>query len=234
MKRLMLVTITAFALVACGNSNEPVASTAATAPATTQPPAGRPPAGQPPAGQPPAVEPPAVQPPAGQPPAAQPNGPVDSNTEALPENNSHPDGDGPHAPGSEYPICLGLTSTRVVDAVASLPEYFAGEPWIATDIGDDCAPFTWVRADTGGTASSPAHILFFAGHNYDYLGTATLEPYAFTSVVNQTDDTVTVQYRWPLPEDANANPTGGPATIDYRWDGSQVTMSGSLPPEVTG
>ncbi len=221
MKRLVLVTIAALSLVACGNSDEPVAATATTA------------AAAPTSNAQPLAQPEATQPVvAGE--DAEPNGPIDSNTEELPESNSIPDGGEQHAPGSEYPICLGLDSTRVVDAVASLPEYFPGEPWIATKIGDECAPFTWVRADTGGTASSPTHILFFAGHNYDYLGTATLEPTAFTSVVGQTADTVTVDYRWPLANDANANPTGGPVTIDYRWDGTHVTMIGTLPPEVVG
>ncbi|OZC95565.1 hypothetical protein CH275_27845 [Rhodococcus sp. 06-235-1A] len=222
MKRLVLVTIAALILVACGNSDEPVAATASGAPTSSAQPQPVQPQAQSEATQPVV---------AGE--DAEPNGPVDSNTEALPENNSLPDGE-QHAPGSEYPICLGLDSTRVVNAVASLPEYFPGEPWIATKIGDTCAPFTWVRADTGGTVSSPTHLLFFAGHNYDYLGTATLEPTSFTSVVGQTADTVTVEYRWPLANDANANPTGGPVTIDYRWDGTQVTMIGTLPPEVIG
>ncbi|OZD85438.1 hypothetical protein CH273_01290 [Rhodococcus sp. 05-339-2] len=226
MKRILLVILTALSLVACGNSDEPSAAPVTAAPTTAFTSSAQAPATQPQAQQDegrPIVD-------AG---GAEPNGPVDSNTEELPENNSLPDGE-QHAPGSEYPICLGLDSTRVVDAVASLPEYFPGEPWIATKIGDACAPFTWVRADTGGTVSSPTHLLFFAGHNYDYLGTATLEPTAFTSVVGQTADTVTVNYRWPLANDANANPTGGPVTIDYRWDGTQVTMIGTLPPEVTG
>ncbi|WP_415975541.1 LppP/LprE family lipoprotein [Rhodococcus sp. 077-4] len=223
MKRLVLVTITVLSLVACGNSDEPVAATATTptaAPTTNA--------------QAEAAPPQNAARPTVDAEATEPNGPIDWNTEELPENNSIPDAGEQHAPGSEYPICLGLDSTRVVDAVASLPEYFPGEPWIATEIGDDCAPFTWVRADTGGTASSPTHILFFAGHNYDYLGTATLEPTAFTSVVGQTADTVTVEYRWPVGDDAFADPTGGPVVIDYRWDGTQVTMIGTLPPEVTG
>ncbi|MDV6301928.1 MULTISPECIES: LppP/LprE family lipoprotein [Rhodococcus] len=224
MKRLLLVIISAFALVACGNSNEPGAAPATTAPTTAPPASTQPQAAQPqPEASRPTVDTGAVE----------PDGPIDWNTEELPENNSLPDAE-QHAPGSEYPICLGLDSTRVVDAVASLPDYFPGEPWIATQIGDQCADFTWVRTDAGGTASSPTHILFFAGHNYDYLGTATLEPTSFTSVIGQTADTVTVDYRWPVGDDAFANPTGGPVTIDYRWDGTQVTMIGTLPPEVTG
>lgn len=220
MKRIFLVTISALALVACGNSDEPVATptTTATTPMTPTPSAQQQPA--PAVGNSDQTDQATNEP-------IDPNGPVDWNTEELPENNSVPGGS-----VDEAPSCLSLTSTSTTDAVASLPEYFQGEPWVATRIGDGCAPFTWVRADTGGTAASPVHILFF--HDADYLGTATLEPTAFTSVVAQSADTVTVQYRWPLANDANANPTGGPVTIDYRWDGSQVNMIGTLPPEVIG
>lgn len=221
MKRLLLVAISVMALVACGNSDDGTATAARESSAAP--------------GQQSAT--PTVAPSVG----AVPNVVIPESTDRIPPLPSDvriPTVDTAptsHAPGAEYPICLDLTSTRVTDAIAALPQYFDGVPWVGTELGDPCAPFTWVRADTAGaTASSPVHILFFAGHNYDYLGTATLEPYAFTSVVGQTPDTVTVQYRWPVGDDAFANPTGGPVTVDYRWDGSQVTMLGTLPPEVTG
>ena len=128
---------------------------------------------------------------------------------------------------------LAVDQDGWVAAVDSLPLVFADSPWVATDMGDPCASFTWVEAlPSGATVSSPTHLLFF--HDAEYLGTATLEPYGFTSVAAQSSDTITVNYRWPLAGDANANPTGGPATIDYQWDGTQVTMIGTLPPEVTG
>ena len=139
----------------------------------------------------------------------------------------------PMGPSEAEPLCLDLTWGPVPQAVDSLPLVFADSPWVATDMGDPCASFTWVEAlPSGATVSSPTHLLFF--HDAEYLGTATLEPYGFTSVAAQSADTITVNYRWPLADDANANPTGGPATIDYQWDGTQVTMIGTLPPEVTG
>lgn len=139
----------------------------------------------------------------------------------------------PMGPSEAEPLCLDLTWGPVPQAVDSLPLVFADSPWVATDMGDPCASFTWVEAlPYGATVSSPTHLLFF--HDAEYLGTATLEPYGFTSVAAQSADTITVNYRWPLADDANANPTGGPATIDYQWDGTQVAMIGTLPPEVTG
>ncbi|QIH99960.1 LppP/LprE family lipoprotein [Rhodococcoides fascians A21d2] len=215
MKRLLLVTITALSLVACGNSHEPVTATATGAPTSNAQPQPVQPQDQPDATQPVA---------AGE--DADPNGPVDSNTEELPENNSIPDATAPVT-------CLDVSSSSVAEAVNSLPLVFADSPWVATRMGDPCASFTWVEAlPYGATVSSPTHLLFF--HDAEYLGTATLEPYGFTSVAAQSADTITVNYRWPLAGDANANPTGGPVTIDYRWDGTQVTMIGTLPPEVSG
>ncbi|MGV8872097.1 MAG: LppP/LprE family lipoprotein [Rhodococcus sp. (in: high G+C Gram-positive bacteria)] len=232
MKRLLLVTISALALVACGNSDEPVAAPTpgTTSPAQSQaaqPQVTEPVAeGEAPEGEVPQSEAPEGEVPEGEVP--EPNGPVDWNTEELPENSSPPDGG---VNGS--PNCLSLSSTSTTDAVASLPLVFADSPWVATRMGDPCSSFTWVEAvPDGATVSSPTHLLFF--HNADYLGTATLEPYGFTSVAAQSADTITVNYRWPLAGDPNALPTGGPATIDYHWDGAQVTMIGTLPPEVTG
>ncbi|OZC51454.1 hypothetical protein CH286_04355 [Rhodococcus sp. WWJCD1] len=215
MKRLLLVTITALSLVACGNSDELVAATATGAPTSNAQPQPVQPQDQPNATQPVA---------AGE--DADPNGPVDSNTEELPENNSIPDATAPVT-------CLDVSSSSVTEAVNSLPLVFADSPWVATRMGDPCASFTWVEAlPYGATVSSPTHLLFF--HDAEYLGTATLEPYGFTSVAAQSADTITVNYRWPLAGDANANPTGGPVTIEYQWDGTQVTMIGTLPPEVIG
>ncbi|OZE86399.1 hypothetical protein CH305_03375 [Rhodococcus sp. 15-649-2-2] len=215
MKRLLLVTITALSLVACGNSDEPVAATATGAPTSNAQPQPVQPQDQPDATQPVAV---------GE--DGDPNGPVDSNTEELPENNSIPDATAPVT-------CLDVSSSSVTEAVNSLPLVFADSPWVATRMGDPCASFTWVEAlPYGATVSSPTHLLFF--HDAEYLGTATLEPYGFTSVAAQSADTITVNYRWPLAGDANANPTGGPVTIEYQWDGTQVTMIGTLPPEVIG
>ncbi|MGA9872547.1 MAG: LppP/LprE family lipoprotein [Rhodococcus sp. (in: high G+C Gram-positive bacteria)] len=138
------------------------------------------------------------------------------------------------SPGAAHPaVCLALRSPTVTDAVASLPQYFDGAAWVAYEMGEKCASFTWVSATSvGATASTPDHHLFFA--DGVYLGTATAEPYSFSSVTGQTLDTVTVGYRWLVGDDPNANPSGGPALVRYQWNGSSVTMMDDLPPEVTG
>ncbi|MEK8072935.1 LppP/LprE family lipoprotein [Rhodococcoides navarretei] len=206
MKRLLLLAVGATALVACGGSEQgtPSAAPSSAVSATTP-------------------ESPAQVTP-------------DPATEGTQPQRTPPEEAGdlvPMGPPDDEPQCLDLASGPVTQAVDSLPLVFADSPWVATDMGDPCASFTWVEAlPYGATVSSPTHLLFF--HDAEYLGTATLDPYGFTSVAAQSVDTVTVNYRWPLADDANANPTGGPVTIDYRWDGTQVTMIGTLPPEVTG
>ena len=208
MKRLLLLAVGATALVACGGSEQgtPSAAPSSAVPTTTA-----------------TSLAPLTPAPATVTEGAQPQ-------RTPPEEASDLV---PMGPSGAEPLCLDLTWGPVPQAVDSLPLVFADSPWVATDMGDPCASFTWVEAlPSGATVSSPTHLLFF--HDAEYLGTATLEPYGFTSVAAQSSDTITVNYRWPLAGDANANPTGGPATIDYQWDGTQVTMIGTLPSEVTG
>ncbi|TFI44356.1 LppP/LprE family lipoprotein [Rhodococcus sp. 1R11] len=212
MKRLLLLVVSATALVACGGTEQgtPSAAPSSAVPPTTQETTQ-------------ASSVPVTPDPATVTEGAQPQ-------RTPPEEASDLV---PMGPSEAEPLCLDLTRGPVPQAVDSLPLVFADSPWVATDMGDPCASFTWVEAlPSGATVSSPTHLLFF--HDAEYLGTATLEPYGFTSVAAQSADTITVNYRWPLAGDANANPTGGPATIDYQWDGTQVTMIGTLPPEVTG
>ncbi|WP_278263556.1 LppP/LprE family lipoprotein [Nocardia sp. AG03] len=140
--------------------------------------------------------------------------------------------------GSEVPAddiggpgrCIDPASTGVRDAVAGL-----GGGWVATqaatDVPGDCGQLLWVRAVGGNSAGAPIHILFF--HDGTYLGTATSEPYAFTSVSGSNGNAVSVDYKWLVADEPFAAPQGGPATITYTWTGSGVVMSDPLPPEVT-
>ncbi|KZF10961.1 hypothetical protein A2J03_20355 [Rhodococcus sp. EPR-157] len=213
MKRLLLVGLSVIALVACGDSDGGTAtavSESSAAPGqqnvtqTIAPSVGAlPDVSNQIPALPPQVRIPTV-------PAAEP--------EALP---------GPPV------VCPGIASPVVTDAVASFSPYFDDVPWVAYEMGDPCASFTWVSATSErATASSPDHHLFF--DDGVYLGTATAEPYSFSSVVDQSFDTVTVNYRWLVGDEAFAAPEGGPVAIRYRWNGSQVTMLDALPPEITG
>lgn len=216
MKRLLLVGLSVVALAACGNTDDGSATAARESSAAP--------------GQ--QAVTPTVAPSVG----AVPNVVIPNSVSqipALPTEVRIPSVEA--TPQVVQPVaCIEPGSSVVVDALASIPQYFPDEAWTAGRMGDPCASFTWVEAAASpyATASTPEHILFFAGGVY--LGTATAAPYSFTSVVGQTGDTVTVNYRWLVADEAFANPEGGPAAIRYQWDGSQVNMLDTLPTEVTG
>ncbi len=211
MKRLLLVGISVMALVACGNSengNATAVSESSAAP-------GQQSVTQTLAPSPGSIPPVVIE---EQPPVASP--------EQVPTVDA-----GAQAAPAQPAACLEIDSLAVTDAVASLPQYFDGVPWMAYEMGEKCASFTWVAATSeSATASTPDHYLFFA--DGDYLGTATSAPYSFTFVAGQTPDIITIGYRWLIGDEPFAAPSGGPALIRYQWDGAQVTMLDSLPPEV--
>ncbi|MBQ7805794.1 LppP/LprE family lipoprotein, partial [Rhodococcus sp. (in: high G+C Gram-positive bacteria)] len=95
---------------------------------------------------------------------------------------------------------------------------------------DPCAELSYAIAETnGGTGSSPQHVMFF--HRGEYQGTATACSFGFTSVIDSSSDSVTVQYKWPRGMDSNANPSGL-ATAIFVWDGNEVVMQNDLPAEL--
>lgn len=127
--------------------------------------------------------------------------------------------------------CLDADSQIVEAALASLSPS-PGGGWVAGRYSEapagSCPDLEYVLAETpGGTVSSPTHVLFF--HDGTYLGTATSEAYAYTTVSAASENSVSVDYRWLAPADANCCPSGGPATIPYTWDGSRVVMGKPLP-----
>ncbi|MDO1486538.1 Uncharacterised protein [Rhodococcus rhodochrous] len=129
-------------------------------------------------------------------------------------------------------LCLDPAAPPVADALAGLSD--DGFAWQVEDSTDavvgDCPSLMWLVAVGGNSASSPEHLLFFADGSY--LGTATSEPYAYTSVVDASDDTVTAEYRWLAGDEPFCCPEGGPATVRYTWDGSQIVMLDPLPQEM--
>ncbi|XGU20559.1 LppP/LprE family lipoprotein [Rhodococcus sp. 3Y1] len=95
---------------------------------------------------------------------------------------------------------------------------------------DPCAELSYAIAETnGGTGSSPQHVMLF--HRGEYQGTATACSFGFTSVIDSSSDSVTVQYKWPRGMDSNANPSGL-ATATFVWDGDGVVMQNDLPAEL--
>ncbi|NLE81446.1 MAG: LppP/LprE family lipoprotein [Rhodococcus sp.] len=161
--------------------------------------------------------------------------PADGSPTYPPAAQPAPSVSNPHTVASEEPAveqCRSLDSEVVESALASLSPSPGGGGWIAGQSSDppagSCPALEYVLAQTPmGTASSPTQVLFF--HDNTYLGTATSNAYAYTTVADTTENSVSVNYRWLAPEDANCCPSGGPATITYTWAGSRVVMQEPLP-----
>ncbi|MFD4367263.1 LppP/LprE family lipoprotein [Rhodococcus sp. NPDC058521] len=147
-------------------------------------------------------------------------------------------GQGPEKPLPSEPeagSCLDVNSQVVGAAFSSLSPSPRNDGWVAGESSDapagNCPGLEYVLAETpGGTASSPTQVLFF--HDNTYLGTATSEAYSYTTIAGSSDNSVSVNYRWLENTDASCCPSGGPATITYTWDGSQVVMEQPLPQEM--
>ena len=138
------------------------------------------------------------------------------------------------SPTANHGYCLDINSEGVADAFGTLTGTqgsWAPNAGTLNPIGS-CPSLMWMTAETsGGTVSSPTHVLFFTGDG-KYLGTATQNPTAWTHVVGSTDNSVSVQYKWLTDDEPNCCPQGGPLTVTYTLDGSQVTPDKALPPEV--
>ncbi|NMN96543.1 LppP/LprE family lipoprotein [Antrihabitans stalactiti] len=149
--------------------------------------------------------------------------PVETST-SLPKAESNISGNG---------LCLDQDSSGARAALATLP---GDGTWKVEHVSDatigNCPELLWLSAAGGNSAAAPIHVLFF--HDGKYMGTATSEPYAFARVASSNDDTVAVEYKWLVGNEAFCCPEGGPVTITYTWNGSRVVMNEQLPKEVTG
>ncbi|MEV6276920.1 LppP/LprE family lipoprotein [Nocardia sp. NPDC051832] len=136
-------------------------------------------------------------------------------------------------PGSGSGYCFDrnseLARTAFTQVAASDPATDWTIPGASADLtADGCTGvLSWMTME--GTGIHPAtHILFFTGGKY--LGTASKEPYAYTHMLGKTRDTVQVQYKWALPEDALCCPTGGPSVVTFTLTGTTVQANGQFPP----
>lgn len=112
------------------------------------------------------------------------------------------------------------------------PEPMTGLDWSSTPVEsnyDPCANLSTILVTVeGATGSSPMHALMF--HRGAYLGTGTLQPFAFTSIdtAASTSDTVVLAYR--TGQSCTSCNDGIVTTVRYRWDGTAVQMLDPPPP----
>lgn len=130
--------------------------------------------------------------------------------------------------------CLDVGSPLVTDAISTLGTDVNGGNWIPTSSSEEqvgnCPDLLWVSVDGDGVgdATYQTHVLFF--RDGTYLGTATSKPYSYTHVIDSNKDSVSVQYRWLLDDDAFCCPQGGPNIVNFTWNGSAVVADGQFPP----
>lgn len=122
------------------------------------------------------------------------------------------------------------SSVPVASDAAGIAPPLPGETWSVWQTGNLCGTLGYAElATTGGTGSSPTQLLLY--NNGKFLGTG-IKCNALGQVSGSTDESVTVQYRWPQGMDSNANMTGR-ASVTFAWNGSSVDMLGNLPAEAT-
>ena len=132
------------------------------------------------------------------------------------------------------PICgVDPGAATITDHIGDVPPGSARFPgWVygGESNFDPCAALSYARLDTQlATASSPVQLMLF--HQGTYIGTATECAHAFTTVTGTSNDSVTIEYRWPRADDPNATPSGL-ATVTYRWAGDAVQADSELPQEL--
>ena len=116
----------------------------------------------------------------------------------------------------------GPTDDTVRAALASVPTTVPGTTWVEIARGHtrNCRLF-WVQIiPTIASESTPQQLVFF-DHNVP-LGTPTVNPKPYITVLAPSDDTVTVQYRWRVGSDQPCCPTG------IRKVGFQIGPDGKL------
>lgn len=96
---------------------------------------------------------------------------------------------------------------------------------------DPCADLSWaIVTIPGATGASPNQIMLF--HRGEYLGTATLDAYAFVPTVTRTSDSsIAVIYHYLLPGESTAT-RSGKAYATFTWSDAEgrVIMEGEVPP----
>lgn len=142
-------------------------------------------------------------------------------------------GSKPSPPPSAHPdTCKqsdGPTPQVVRQAIAAVPIDVAGTNWVEIGRGHttNCRMW-WVQIiPTIAGESTPQQVVFF-DHNVS-LGTPTVNPKPYITVLPPSSDTVTVEYRWQKGNDQPCCPSGsGTVKFQIGADGRLKTL-GKIP-----
>ena len=135
-------------------------------------------------------------------------------------------------PETEPPATECNASSIPLDThAASIAPPLPGSSWEVWQTGNLCGTLGYAELSTQrGTGSSPTQLLLY--NEGEFLGTG-IRCNGLGQVTGSTDDSVMVQYRWPVGNDSNANMSGR-ANVTFQWNGSSVDMIGSLPQNAIG
>lgn len=123
------------------------------------------------------------------------------------------------------------SAVPVTADAAGIAPPFPDRSWSVWQTGNLCGSLGYAElATAGGTGSSPTQLLLY--NEGEFLGTG-IRCNALGQVIGSTADSVTVQYRWPVGNESNANMSGR-ADVTFQWNGSSVDMIGNLPQDATG
>lgn len=123
------------------------------------------------------------------------------------------------------------SSVPVSTNAANIAPPLQGVTWSVYQTGNLCGTLGYAElATAGGTGSSPTQLLLY--NDGEFLGTG-ITCNALGQVTGSTDDSISVQYRWPVGNDSNANMSGR-ANVTFQWNGSSVDMVGDLPQDAIG
>lgn len=105
-------------------------------------------------------------------------------------------------------------------------------PWTAegadTSAYDPALPLSAIVLNVaGGTGSSPQQVALF--DHGTYIGTTLFDSYPFQHVTRVSDNIIQVDYRFLLPGDPNADPSGH-STSHFILYPQDVVHTGAIPP----
>lgn len=105
--------------------------------------------------------------------------------------------------------------------------------WVPDGVSDynTCNALSFVALNTqGATAGSPYQLLLF--HRGKFVGTGVKCNLPFQTIVDSSQSTVQVNYKYLKDGDAFAAPHGS-VDVVFSWVNGRVVMNGSLPREAT-
>lgn len=137
-------------------------------------------------------------------------------------------------PGSGHGLCFDINSALARSAVDSLGPDPNGGGWDVqggseNPLSQGCG-LDWMLVNGNGIqdATYVSRVLLFA--DGQFIDTVEPKPYSYTSVAGSTVTSVTVGYRWLLPDDPFCCPQGGPTSVTATLDGTTIRRTGAFPP----